>query len=166
MDPVHLNKLFSISNWWFLIPCYCQNSIGDLWNTLCSNTLKIYAFTNNITINQHIYIYIHQPYHNHSTYMYLPTISQSINIYVFTNHITINEHICIHQQYHNQSTYVYSPTSTLSYNSTTSYYFSQFKWGENTPHYDKHHIPHLAIIHVSSYNQIKLSTKDLPSIWF
>jgi len=29
MDPVHLNKLFSISNWWFLIPCYCQNSIGD-----------------------------------------------------------------------------------------------------------------------------------------
>jgi len=37
MDPVHLNKLFSISNWLFLIPCYCQNSIGDLWNTLCSN---------------------------------------------------------------------------------------------------------------------------------
>jgi len=29
MDPVHLNKLFSISNWWFLIPCYYQNSIGD-----------------------------------------------------------------------------------------------------------------------------------------
>jgi len=39
MDLVHLNKLFSISNWWFLIPCYCQNSIGDLWNTLCSNSL-------------------------------------------------------------------------------------------------------------------------------
>jgi len=38
MDPVHLNKLFSISNWLFLIPCYCQNSIGDLWNTLCSNS--------------------------------------------------------------------------------------------------------------------------------
>jgi len=37
MEPVHLNKLFSISNWWFLIPCYCQNLIGDLWNTLCSN---------------------------------------------------------------------------------------------------------------------------------
>jgi len=37
MDPVHLNKLFSISNWLFLIPCYCQNSIGDFWNTLCSN---------------------------------------------------------------------------------------------------------------------------------
>jgi len=34
MDPAHLNKLFSISNWLFLIPCYCQNSIGDLWNTL------------------------------------------------------------------------------------------------------------------------------------
>ena len=37
LDPVHLNKLFSITNWLFLIPCYCQNSIGDLWNTLCSN---------------------------------------------------------------------------------------------------------------------------------
>ena len=34
MDPAHLNKLFSISNWLFLILCYCQNSIGDLWNTL------------------------------------------------------------------------------------------------------------------------------------
>jgi len=39
MNHVHLNKLFSISNWLFLIPCYCQNSIGDLWNTLCSNKL-------------------------------------------------------------------------------------------------------------------------------
>ena len=39
MDPVHLNKLFSISNWLFLIPCYCQNSIGHLWNTLCSNNV-------------------------------------------------------------------------------------------------------------------------------
>ena len=29
LDPVHLNKLFSISNWWFLIPCYYQNSRGD-----------------------------------------------------------------------------------------------------------------------------------------
>jgi len=29
MDLVHLNKLISISNWWFLIPCYYQNSIGD-----------------------------------------------------------------------------------------------------------------------------------------
>jgi len=34
MDPAHLNKLFSISSWLFLIPCYCQNSIGDLRNTL------------------------------------------------------------------------------------------------------------------------------------
>ena len=34
MDPAHLNKSFSISNWLFLIPCYCQNSIGALWNTL------------------------------------------------------------------------------------------------------------------------------------
>ena len=39
MDPVHLNKMFSISNWLFLIPCYCQNSIGDLWNTHCSNMI-------------------------------------------------------------------------------------------------------------------------------
>ena len=29
MNPVHLNKLFSKSNWWFLIPCYYQNSRGD-----------------------------------------------------------------------------------------------------------------------------------------
>jgi len=46
MDPVHLNKLFSISNWLFLIPCYCQNSIGDLWNTLCSNNLPFLIMTN------------------------------------------------------------------------------------------------------------------------
>jgi len=30
MNPVHLNKLFSKSNWWFLIPCYYQNLRGDL----------------------------------------------------------------------------------------------------------------------------------------
>ena len=29
MNPVHLNKLFSKSNWWFLIPCYYQNLRGD-----------------------------------------------------------------------------------------------------------------------------------------
>jgi len=40
MDPAHLNKLFSISNWLFLIPCYCQNSIGDLWNTLVPTDLS------------------------------------------------------------------------------------------------------------------------------
>ena len=39
MDPAHLNKLFSISNWLFLIPCYCQNSIGDLWNTLVPTSI-------------------------------------------------------------------------------------------------------------------------------
>jgi len=44
MDLVHLNKLFSISNWLFLIPCYCQNSIGDLWNTLCSNNICLIWF--------------------------------------------------------------------------------------------------------------------------
>jgi len=48
-----------------------------------------------ITINQHICI--HQPYQNHSTYMYSPTISLSIYIYVFKNHIIINQHMCIHQ---------------------------------------------------------------------
>jgi len=37
MDPAHLNKLFSISNWLFLIPCYCQNSIGDFVKHPCSN---------------------------------------------------------------------------------------------------------------------------------
>jgi len=41
MDPAHLNKLFSISNWLFLIPCYCQNSVGDLWNTLVPTLLSI-----------------------------------------------------------------------------------------------------------------------------
>jgi len=63
----------------------------------------------------------------HLAYMQSPTTSPSLKIYAFTNNITINQHICIHQPYHNQSTYMYSPTSTLSYNSTTSYYFSQFK---------------------------------------
>jgi len=36
-----LNKLFSISNWLFLIHCYCQNSIGDLWNTLVPTTCSV-----------------------------------------------------------------------------------------------------------------------------
>jgi len=46
MDPVHLNKLFSISNWWFLIPCYCQNSIGDLWNTFVPTISPFLIMTN------------------------------------------------------------------------------------------------------------------------
>ena len=44
MDPAHLNKLFSISNWLFLIPCYCQNSIGDLWNTLVPTRISYYPY--------------------------------------------------------------------------------------------------------------------------
>jgi len=36
---------------------------------------------------------------------------------------------------------------------------------KSTSHHDKHHVQHLLIIHTSSYNHIKLSTKDLPSIW-
>ena len=46
MDPAHLNKLFSISNWLFLIPCYCQNSIGDLWNTLVPTVVIVSTIIN------------------------------------------------------------------------------------------------------------------------
>ena len=46
MDPAHLNKLFCISNWLFLIPCYCQNSIGDLWNTL----VPTYTYNHNLNL--------------------------------------------------------------------------------------------------------------------
>ena len=41
---------------------------------------------------------------------------------------------------------------TLSHNSSK---------GENTTLYDKHHIQHLTIIHISSFNHMKLFTKDL-----
>ena len=41
---------------------------------------------------------------------------------------------------------------TLSHNSSK---------GENTTLYDKHHIQRLTIIHISSFNHIKLSSKDL-----
>ena len=54
MDHVHLNKLFSISNWWFLIPCYCQNSIGDLWNTLCSNMMYFFSCLVNAMIEDSV----------------------------------------------------------------------------------------------------------------
>jgi len=33
--------MFSISNWLFLIPCYCQNSIGDLRNTLVPTAISV-----------------------------------------------------------------------------------------------------------------------------
>ena len=32
---------------------------------------------------------------------------------------------------------------------------------ENTTLYDKHHFQHLTIIHISSFNHMKLFTKDL-----
>jgi len=72
--------------------------------------------------------------------MHSPTISQSSNIYVFTNNITIIQHICIHQHH----IISHSPSK-----------------GENTTPYDKHHIQHLEIIHISSFNHMKLFTKDL-----
>jgi len=84
--------------------------------------------------------------------MHSPTISQLSNIYVFTNNITIIQHICIHQHrlYH-----IIQQHHTISHNPSK---------GENTTPYDKHHIQHLTIIHISSYNHIKLFTKDLQSI--
>jgi len=83
--------------------------------------------------------------------MHSPTISQSSNIYVFTNNITIIQHICIHQH----RLYHITQQHTISHNPSK---------GENKTLYDKHHIQHLTIIHISSYNQIKLFTKDLQSI--
>jgi len=80
--------------------------------------------------------------------MHSPTISQSSNIYVFTNNITIIQHICIHQH----RLYHIIQHHTISHS------------GENTTPYDKHHIQNLKIIHISSYNHIKLFTKDLQSI--
>jgi len=80
--------------------------------------------------------------------MHSPTISQSSNIYVFTNNITIIQHICIHQR----RLYHIIQHHTISHNPSK---------GENTTPYDKHHIQHLTIIHISSYNHIKLFTKDL-----
>jgi len=54
-------------------------------------SLSIYAFTDNITINQHICI--HQQYHNQSTCMYSPTTSQSINNIILFLTIQIKEKI-------------------------------------------------------------------------
>jgi hypothetical protein len=91
--------------------------------------------------------------HSQTTYMYSSIISQSINIYVLANNITINQHVCNHQHrlYH-----IVQQLHTISHNSSK---------GENTIHYDRHHIQHLESIHISSYNHNKPSTKDLPSIW-
>jgi hypothetical protein len=67
-------------------------------------------------------------------------LTNIINIHAFTNNINIIT---------NQQLY------TLSHNSSK---------GENPPYNDKHHIQHLSIIHTSSYNHIKLVTKDLHDI--
>jgi hypothetical protein len=66
--------------------------------------------------------------------------------------ITIIQHICInrHQLHHYNSS-----THTISHNPSK---------GENTPYYDKHHFQHPSIIHTTSYNYIKLFTKDLQDI--
>jgi len=53
-----------------------------------------------------------------------------------------------HQQHHHS-------------NSTTSYNFHNSSKGENTPHYDKHHIQHLSIIHISPQSHIKPFIKDM-----
>jgi len=80
---VHLHLHWSTSTTIALSSIYVHTINQVIIQLRVITTLNIYAFTNNITINQHICI--HQPYHNHSTYMYSPTISQSINIHVFTN---------------------------------------------------------------------------------
>jgi len=67
-------------------------------------------------------------------------LTNTINIHAFTN----NVNIITNQQ-----------LRTISYNSSK---------GENTSYCDKYHIQHLSIIHISSYNHIKLSTKDLQDI--
>ena len=67
--------------------------------------------------------------------------------------------------------YVHNTSTTIinGYNQHQSYHIDQQLYtishnpskGENTSHYDKYHIQNLSIIHVSSYNHIKLFTKDL-----
>jgi len=78
----------------------------------------------------------HMTHHTHVQQQ----LNNTINIHAFTNNINI----ITNQQLH-----------TISHNSSK---------GENPPHYDKHHIPHLSIIHISSYKHVKLFTKDLQSI--
>jgi len=72
--------------------------------------------------------------------MHSPTISSSFNIYALIN---INYIITTQQ------------LLTISHNPSK---------GENTSYYDKHLVQHLSIIHTSSYNHIKLFTKDLQGI--
>jgi hypothetical protein len=67
----------------------------------------------------------------------------------FTIQSTYNCHIYINQH---QLYNIVQQLHIISHNSSK---------GENTTPYDKHHIQHLATIHISSFNHIKLSIKDL-----
>jgi hypothetical protein len=67
----------------------------------------------------------------------------------FTIQSTYNCHILINQHQ------LYNIVQQLH---ITSHNLSK---GENTTPYDKHHIQHLATIHISSFNHIKPFTKDL-----
>jgi len=54
MDPVYLNKLFSKSNWWFLIPCYYQNSIGDfVKHPLFQHSLRSHNYVPPLELQTH-----------------------------------------------------------------------------------------------------------------
>jgi hypothetical protein len=118
-------------------------------HTSKDSTMQItsYTFDNNIKDNLHLYWTTSTT--NALSSIYVHTINKS----QFNKESSPHHYQHIH--YHN-----YQPTSqqlhTISHNSSK---------GENRTHYDKHHIQHLATIHTSSYNHIKLSTKDLPSIW-
>ena len=96
MDPAHLNKLFSISNWLFLIPCYCQNSIGDLWNTLVPTYLPSYMshrFHRSYTVIQSykvILASIHSFIHS-----YINTFHVVIHSWVYSIYTTLFIHGCI-----------------------------------------------------------------------
>jgi hypothetical protein len=76
-----------------------------------------------IIMNQH-----NNHHNNHHNYQPTSTSSSLIDIYVFINNITINQHICINQR---QLYHIVQQLHTISHNSIN---------GENTTHYDKHHI--------------------------
>ena len=72
-----------------------------------------------------------------------------------STNIHINRHIYIYinpRQLYNMAPQLL----TLSHNPSK---------GENTTLYDKPHFQHLTIIHISSFNHMKLSAKDLQATW-
>jgi len=99
-----------------------------------------------------------------STAMINGYINGYINGCPFTNNHHHQSHICIHQQSSLAITYMHSPTLFASYNLAITCNSPNSSKGENTTHYDKHHIQHLQVIHTSSYSPIKLHTNDFPSI--